>query len=352
MKLSAGKVKQLSRRLSNRFIPGGLILMYHRITAARPDPWGCCVLPQHFAEQLEVLRRRFQPVPLHEITEIVAGEKPSLLSRRPVAVTFDDGYADNLHAARPLLERYEIPATIFVVSDNVGSGREFWSDEVERLLLEPGSLPSRLRLGINGQKFEWNLGESASYSASAVERDQKWRAVQGTDPTPRHQLCRELYRLLQPLEAGAREQALAELRAQAGSSAAVRETHRFLTVDELRSLAAAPLIEIGGHTVTHPLLSRLAPARQRDEIIQGRLALERILERPVTSFAYPYGDHDAQSPALVREAGFTLACTTRRGVVRPEADRFTLPRVEVRDWNGREFAAWLTHWLYDSDRAN
>jgi peptidoglycan/xylan/chitin deacetylase (PgdA/CDA1 family) len=342
-----GKVNQLSRRLRNHYVPGALILLYHRITEARPDPWECCVSPRNFAEQLAVLQSKFRPVPLERLADTVAQEKPSLLSRRAVAVTFDDGYADNLETAKPLLERYEVPATVFVTSGNIGRAREFWSDELERLLLQPGTLPSQLQFSLNGEALKWNLDGAEHQGVATFQQHQGWSAWQSSDPTARHTLYRQLYSLLQPLEENAREQVFAELREQTGISAAARETHRFLTRDELCLLAAGELIEIGGHAVTHPLLSGLSPQAQRDEILEGRLFLEQTLRRPITSFAYPYGDFGAETPTIVREAGFARACLTRRGVVRPETDRCLLPRVQVKDWNGKEFAAWLTHWLYD-----
>ena len=337
------RLKQARQRLSHHYVRGGLILMYHRITDARPDPWDCCVSPQHFAGQLAVLRRKFRPVPLEQLMQAVTDDQPSVFSRRPVAVTFDDGYADNLHAAKPLLERYEIPATVFVTSGHIGRRREFWSDELESLLLQPRSSSLQFQLSINGRVVALNAAAGTSDNLAFPQ----WRATQGSDPTPRHRLYRELYPLLQPLEDSARAQLLNEIRRQTGAVQVVRATHRFLDADELRSLAAGDLIEIGGHAATHPMMSRLSAARQLDEITEGKIFLEELLQRRLTSFAYPYGDYGPDSPALVREAGFALACATRRGVVRPDADCFALPRVQVKDWNGKEFAAWLTHWLYD-----
>lgn len=341
------RLKRLPQNLKNRSLPGGLILMYHRITDARPDPWNCCVSPANFAGHLAVLKKKFHPVPLQQICQTVSSQTPSLFSRRPVAITFDDGYADNLLAARPLLQRYEIPATVFVASGNIGRTREFWSDELERLLLQPGVLPRRLSLHINGEKIEWDVGSAESYSVADFRNHQGWNTRWPTDPTPRHTLYRRLYPLLQPLQEKEQEEILDQLREMTDSRPLIRETHRFLTVDELHSLASNELIEIGGHAVTHPMYSQISPEAQRDETVRGKQQLEGWLEQPVRGFAYPYGDYNQHSPAIVLEAGFQLACTTRRGVLRPQADLFELPRVQVQDWRGHEFAEWLSHWLYD-----
>jgi peptidoglycan/xylan/chitin deacetylase (PgdA/CDA1 family) len=102
---------------------------------------------QHFAEHLEILRTRYGPMRLQELTKrLQSGPLP----RRKIVVTFDDGYADSLLNAKPLLERHEIPATVFVTSGNVGQEREFWWDELDRVFLHSGRLPKELRLVIDG----------------------------------------------------------------------------------------------------------------------------------------------------------------------------------------------------------
>ena len=88
---------------------------------------------------------------------------------------------------------------------------------------------------------------------------------------------------------------------------------------------------------------------QRDEIQRSKNRLEEILDRPVTSFAYPYGtqkDYTTETVALVREAGFVCACSAVEGIVGSSTDRFQFPRVFVQDWEGEEFAKRLSNWLH------
>ncbi len=128
MRIPGLKILQRSARwLRSRFTHGALILGYHRVADVAHDPHLMCVSPQHFAAQLEALRRFAHTVSLQEL---VLGLQNGALPRRAVALTFDDGYADVLYHAWPLLERYEIPATVFVVSGCLG--REFWWDESAR----------------------------------------------------------------------------------------------------------------------------------------------------------------------------------------------------------------------------
>lgn len=316
--------------------------MYHSVAEVDSDPWSLSVTPQHFAEQLEVIRKYAHPARLQQLTqELEAGKH----SRRSIVITFDDGYANNLHNAKPLLERYDIPATVFVASGYVESEREFWWDELERLLLQPGPLPKKLELEINGSNYHWELGKAAYYSEDDYRQDRSWGVEQQSDPTPRHFLYRSLHQLLQPLLEDERRRMLNKLLTWAGAQPKGRLTHRSLTMVEVSTLEQGELLEVGSHTVTHPFLSALPVALQRDEIQQSKARLEEIIGHPVSSFAYPYGDYTAESIAVVQEAGFTCACSCVVNSVQPYTDQFQLPRLEVKDWDGEEFARRLSRWF-------
>jgi peptidoglycan/xylan/chitin deacetylase (PgdA/CDA1 family) len=148
---------------------------------------------------------------------------------------------------------------------------------------------------------------------------------------------------LQHLDGAARDAQLNELERQAPPSAPL---HRTLTAAELRQLAASSLIEIGAHTVTHAPLSSLSADRQRDELERGRAELETLLDRPVTSFAYPHGALTSTTTALVAAAGYENACCSKQDVATPRAPALTLPRLWVGDWDGARFERWLRGWLH------
>ena len=113
-------------RLLDRLRGRCLVLLYHRIARVDPDPWGLCVTPEHFAEHLDVLRawRRIR------LEEIGPSRWPMCGRGLSVAITFDDGYADNLHEAAPFLMRSDTPATFFLATGYIGGEREFWWDEL------------------------------------------------------------------------------------------------------------------------------------------------------------------------------------------------------------------------------
>jgi len=269
------------------------------------------------------------------------------LPQPSVVVTFDDGYADNFHKAKPILERYDVPATYFITIGAIGNEREFWWDELDKMLLQSGTLPVELRLNINGRAYSWELGEAAYYSEAELQLHRSWR-TQEDAPSARHSLYRALWQILHSLTTDERQKVLDELLMWAGIKSVSRASHRTLSLDEMAALAQGGLIEIGAHTVNHPSLSALPAASQRDEIRQSKNRLEEILGRPVTSFAYPFGkrgDYTSETVDIVQEVGFTCACSNIAGAVGRATDRYQLPRIYVQDCDGDKFAKLLSKWL-------
>jgi peptidoglycan/xylan/chitin deacetylase (PgdA/CDA1 family) len=336
--------KQAARRLRNRFARAPLILLYHRVADLQSDPQLLSVTQAHFAEHLHILRQHARPM---ELREMVRALRENNLPRRAVAVTFDDGYADNLHNAKPLLERFDVPATVYVSSGYVDTSREFVHDTLEGLFLQPGKLPQQLALTIRGCTHQWDLGEEAYYSEEGYQRNRAWHVQKGENPTPRHHVYRSLCQLVYSLPDGERRSVLDALIIWAGTQSVCRPTYRVLGSDEIRILAKGGLIEVGSHTVAHPVLSALPSVEQRDEVKRSKICLEEILSRPVTSFAYPYGtrsDYTAETVAIVREVGYDHACSNFEGLVRLGTDPWQLPRFLVRDWDGEKFACLLREW--------
>ncbi|HEX9107683.1 MAG TPA: polysaccharide deacetylase family protein, partial [Longimicrobiales bacterium] len=170
----------------------------------------------------------------------------------------------------------------------------------------------------------------------------------GTYPTLRHALFEELWTLMRPLTHSARERLMRRLRAwHIMPERRARARARPLAGEEIRKLGAAPLIEIGAHTLTHPLLAALPLEEQWREIEASKRRLQSILRAPVDSFAYPYGGRDAftrETQALVKEAGFALACSTRSARVKRRGNILALPRLAVGNWSARAFRRWLEAW--------
>jgi peptidoglycan/xylan/chitin deacetylase (PgdA/CDA1 family) len=336
------KLRSAGDWLRSKFTSGAIILVYHRIAELALDPQRLSVSPKYFTEHLEILKKYCSPLSLNQLNGMLSeGELP----RNPVVMTFDDGYADNLAQAKPLLERNDIPATVFVTAGQVGSGREFWWDDLERIFLHSAVLPKTLYFDIDGTPVEWDLNGTETYDASAYKG---WNVELEENPTPRHAVYRSVCQLLRPLSEARRRETLEKLLAWAGAEREGRNSHLPVTRAELRELDAGEIIDVGAHTVTHAHLSSLAMRAQQKEIVASKTALEEILGHTIKTFAYPFGsrsDFNSESVAIVREAGFEMACANFPGIVWRRSDRFQLPRLLVRNWDGETFHRWLRGWL-------
>ena len=286
-----------------------LVLLYHRVADVERDPYRIAIGPERFAEHVELLSSRYVLVPFSR------ARGPA--SRPRVAITFDDGYVDNLTAALPLLRG--APATLFVASGHVG-GKPFWWDRLERLAFDGTAGRERIEVEVAGRPL---LADTRT--AAAVARA--------------HQA---LYWRLRPLAPATVDRELDALAEQLGADSAPLD-RRPVTEDELRELAAG--VEIGAHTVSHPLLTTLPPEERRREVVESRDRLRELTGQPVTTFSYPHGDVDAGVEDVVRRAGFALACDTQEGAVSRFTPRHRIPRLTVLDWDGGELLRRTQRWL-------
>lgn len=338
------KAVRAVRRARDRLRSSALILLYHRVADLPVDPQLLCVSPGHFREHLAILRQNFHTLSLAELASAVIQRR---IPNRAVVVTFDDGYADNLENAKPLLTEYRIPATVFVASGWVDQNRPFWWDELALVLLETPELPNELLLTVAGEKKCWRLGDSAHYGNEQLCSYWRWNVQDRDCPTPRHETYRQLCAMLRVLPAVQREDALAQVRRWPRSAAAAC-VPTAMTSQQLMQLVEGGLVDVGGHTVTHPVLSKLGVEEQRQEIESGKAVLERVLARPVSSFSYPFGtqaDYTVQTAQLVQASGFACACSNFAGLVGRASNPFELPRLLVRNWDGRAFQEHLRRWL-------
>lgn len=301
------------RRTEQKSASLGFVLAYHRVAEVEHDPWELCVSPERFAEHLEVLRTQRRPVV--PSSSVARGEAP----KNAVAITFDDGYLDNLVSAAPALERAGMPATFFITTGCIGQKREFWWDELEKVLLGEPTLPPVLELAIGGCDLSW--------------------ATDGLDSSGRSALYFAVWEALIKLPEDERTRVLDQLLKWSAASPSVRESHRTLCDVGLRQLASHDLVQIGAHTVSHPVLPNLSPALQRQEIAQSKNRLEEMINcRPVTEISYPHGRHDAITRAMARDAGLSCGYTTQASPVSTADDPFSVPRVCIGNWTGDEFA--------------
>lgn len=320
-----GRAKRTLRHVKRQFRPVGVILMYHRIIDTPVDPRGTAVSPENFAQHLEYVQKTCTPIRLLDLVDALRGHS---VPRRAVAVTFDDGHASVLGNGYPSLASARVPATAFITTGNIDDPRDYWWDELDRILLLPDRLPESLVLCAAGREHRWDIG-------GQQKRLEAYSAL--------HRLARQAPR-------DERETMLSYLSTWAGVDRKAPSDCRPMTRRDLEQLAQDDLIDLGAHTVTHPSLATLPAGDQHAEVLDSRSCLEGIVGRPVEAFAYPYGqaEHFAEETVhIVQEAGFSVACTAIQGLVEPGDNPFQLHRCEIRNW---DIAAFKKHleWLFTS----
>ena len=297
-----------------------VILLYHRIADLDQDPWGLAVKPEYFAEQLQVLRE----IGVISLRDVESTNVRPFSRGCSIAITFDDGYADNYTNALPLLERFEVPATFFVTTGYVGKSMPFWWDELQAIMLG-AQFPEKVRVQLGEHSLTINPGSGED----AVES------------------LRRVHPLLQQLDAAEQRQALDNLRAATRSTCVNSPAGFAMTEEQVLKMSGSPFAEVGAHTVTHPKLAVLSPSRQFEEIEESKNYLTALSGKKITSFSFPYGAplHFTESTRrLVIASGFQRACTTEGAVFRGRHGQFGIPRLTVPNVNGEQFSRWL--WSY------
>ena len=299
-------------RIARQFVAGmGAILTFHRVRPAVTDAFqpnrGLEVTPAFLEEVVVALRAA--DVDLVSLDEVHRRLTTGSDCRRFVALTFDDGYRDNRDYAWPILRRHGAPFALYVASDFADGRGEMWWAVLETAIAGHDRIVVRL----DGEERVFDCSTPEAKTASF---DSLYDHVRGSGTeTGLRSIVREL-----------------ALRYGVDLNEQCREL--CMGWSELATGAADPLVTIGAHTVSHPILRKLTAAEARAEMVDSVTAIAAKLGRRPEHFAYPVGQSDAAGPrefALAREAGFKTAVTTRPGVLFPDhADHLTaLPRISV-----------------------
>ena len=317
-------MRRLVRRLHRWFRRRGgpAILMYHRIATPDVDPWGLSVSPERFAEQVQVLRARRT---ILSMDALVARLQSGDLPHDAVALTFDDGYLDNLRQAKPILEAAGVPATVFLTTGRIGTDEEFWWDELARMVLCRAE-PLSASVTVEAESLQIDLLPIDPEMEPRVT----WRAWD-RPVTAREATYQTLWRALRDCAPERREGAMAQLRRVFDATRPNPEDLPMSAADVRRIVSDR--ISIGAHGCTHQPLTSLPAAARVEEIQRSRAEAEALSALPVTGFAYPHGDRDAETIDMVRRAGYRWACSTCEATIDPlHADLHDLSRIAVRDW--------------------
>ena len=300
----ATRAKDSLKYRIGKIMPRGAILLYHRVAPATgDDPQLLTVTNEHFKEHLQILRNYYHPA---SIARLAAGSGMGWITPGSVAVTFDDGYLDNLIHAAPLLEEFKIPAEVYVASNAVNGKIEFYWDVLQRVM----------------------------------QCGPDWNVELPPDTAAREQYVQECEKI-KFMRPGERMEYLDKILKKAGTLMPHNSSDcRPMDLNGLKKLSGFKMISIGAHTVNHTFLAALPADLQQQEIEDSKKSLESVIGRKIDGFSYPYGSlssYNQQTVGLVKKAGFKYAVSNHSGTVPCFTSRYELPRMLVRNWTGAEF---------------
>lgn len=313
--------------------PQLLILMYHRILPTNDERTkleepGMYVTPKTFRNNLRILTQFFEFIALSEWLD--KKQKGLPLPDKACAITFDDGWADNYEFAYPILQEMEIPATIFIVSDMIGTNAQFWPERLARIVTLISTQQSQqwstpelqwLRCAITDYKF----------LETAPSNEEITQLIAHAKQLPDHEIHIRLDQI---------ESKLGLKNAPPNPS--------LLGWLQINEMVNSGLIEAGSHTCHHIRLNSQTPIEVIEkEIIHSKQIIERQLAKPVTTFCFPNGDYSETALKLVKKY-YSGAVTTSRGWNSIESNKYLLKRIGIHEDIAKDrtaFLARISGWL-------
>lgn len=275
------------------------ILTYHRVNDDR-DPFFPATSVETFSRQMEYLASHYQ---VYSLEEIVQRLKARDVPEKALVVTFDDGYRDNYTNAFPILKRFSIPATVFLATDSIGTGKVLWHDRVFSAFRETQETTL--------SEYHPDVGVRPLRTLA-----DKLRALWS------------VIRMLRKVDDVTREELIQRLITRLHVEDRCDDHTLMLDWQEVRTMYQHG-ISFGAHTASHPILSRLPQARVREEIQKSTAAIESQLGQRPQTFAYPNGlrdDFNESVKLALQEAGYQCAVTSLFGTNGPDQDLFELRR--------------------------
>ena len=284
-------------RIANR--GKALILTYHRFSrTGDPETTSAGA----FARQLEYLTSHYRLVPLSRLVECLTKEET--LPPRIAVIAIDDGYRDAYEIAFPVLRRFNAPATLFIVTDFIDRRSWLWTDKLRFVAKQPQV--NSLEATIDSRTLRLALDDPASRLAAA----------------------RRINSALKLVPDDVKQETIVRIASSVGLELPVLPPDEYgpITWDQAREMDAAG-VEVGSHTVTHPILTRVGDEQLAVELSESRSRIEAMLNRRVDLFCYPNGDYEARECRAAQAAGYRCAVTIEEGLNGPGADLMRLRRV-------------------------
>jgi len=299
--------------------------MYHRISDSYPDPWKLNVSESNFQEHLELFNKNYHVLPLKKFNEL---RNIGRLPQRALAITFDDGYADNVAIASPLLRKAEIPATFYICTGTLGQVSGMWWDTLAQIVFGRNTMSDSEKLDhareVNNSFFNITMnGVNGNFDTTD-------KSIRNIDQIKIKDIYMQIWKEIQKIQL---EQYSKQMNFEAVN------TYPMMQDSDVKSLSEHNLFEIGAHTQNHVQLSAHNTEIQEIEIQENVQYLKELTGRNVRSLSYPFGAYNSSTLAVAKQAGFDVACTTVPEVATRIDDALLLPRITVYNDSAKSLQA-------------
>ncbi len=296
--VKSGLAPWVTRKLKSHFY----ILMFHGVSPYSHTP-------ELFEEQLIYIKNNFTTHWASEIPELL--KQTHIPKKPPLLLTFDDGLKNNLTYAAPLLEKYNIKATFYIISELLDGQKMLWAYEImcRLLLLENSNLP--VEITQEAPLFPEEKGARKHAIEQFIEQVKNW-------PSHKRLLLLKTLRTIEP---------------DIVYENWMMEEFEIMNEQELKSLP--DLIEIGAHTLTHPILDKQPFHEAKKEIVESKKQLEAITGKPIHTFCYPNGNFSSELIDVVR-THYDAAVSVNPGTVQPGDALHTLNRIPASNHSVQE----------------
>lgn len=297
-----------------------LILAYHGITRKKykTPPW-ILITEESFEKQIKYVSRRYKVIPLEQAVNAFVSD--GHLPKNTAVITFDDGYRNNYKFALPVLQKYKVPATIFMTAGYIGTDDILPMDEAYLVVAHSGNRSPLAfpEIGLGSLYFDTDEAILGSYNRTVS--------------------------FLKKYPASEQKKYLKILKDALGSEYEhmdVREDFLLLSWEEIGELVSTGLVQVGAHTLSHQILSSVSFEEAEKEIIDSKYTLQKHIGHEITLFAYPNGapeDYNIEHIRLLKENGFICSVTTTAKLNQPDDDPYQLGRICI----GPELSNSLSH---------
>jgi len=287
--------------------------MYHGVIDDFSEFHAWTLLPDsNFEEQLRFLKTHFHVISMDEAASL---SEPAFDYRPKAIITFDDGMRNNLSIALPILERYEVPATIYVSTGAIQTGQPFWWDRIIQAVESFKNEKIDLR----------DFGLGFYFFDSGLLPHLYWNEIQ------------RLLENVKGLRSSKREDVVAKILKRLNcQDKPINPTFAPLKVEELIELASSPLICIGSHTHYHSILTQQMPSDAEESIKKSLVLLRDWIQQPIHHFSFPNGDYNQTVLSIVKKLGMKTAVTTKNGRWTYKTDLLQIPRIGIGSYDNIE----------------